>query len=413
MVRSKTVKSLFYLYLVQVANYLFPLLTLPYLARVLGPDGFGVMTLGQTLALYLQLLVEYGFSLSGTREVARHREDREAVACIVSGVMGARVFLLLPATLLAFLALYLPPFKGREDIVGAAFFWAVAWGFSPAWVFQGLEHMREVAFLEVLTRGLAALGVFFLVRSPEHAYLPLMLNGVGAAVATAIGVVWLGRTLPLRPPSLRGALNFLVLGGRFFFPRLVVSFYAAANPIILSFFASPLQVGLYAGAERVAKAMLGLIEPFNRLFFPRLSHLVRYDPRIAGLLAVRVLVVMGCLAGVGALFLWVFSPWLVRFLLGTSYEESVPIVKVLVLLLPLIAMSNLLGIQMLSWGMDRSFNTVILSAGLLNIVLTTALSALGGPLGLAWAAVLVEAWVVGGMVWYLHRHRRLPWEVAQ
>ncbi|WP_267962618.1 flippase [Thermus brockianus] len=412
--RSQTGRNLLYLYLVQGANYLFPLLTLPYLTRVLGPEGFGVMALGQSFALYLQLLVEFGFSLSGTREVARYRGDREMIARIFSGVMGAKVVLVLPAALVAFLALNLPPFRGKEEVVWAAFFWAVVWGFSPVWVFQGLERMREVAFLEVLTRGLATLGVFLLVRTPMDAYLPLLLNGIGALVATGLGIVWLAKLFPLRSPSFREGVAFLGLGGRLFLFRLAVSLYTAANPLILGFFAPPSQVGLYAGAERLTKAVLGLLEPFNRAFFPRFARLVGQDPRAAGFLGIRVLGAMSGLAVWGAVFLWIFSPWVIRLLLGEGYEEAIPLVKTLVFLLPLIAVSNLLGIQwMLAWGMDRPFNAIILSAGLLNLLLATGLSALGGALGLAWAVVLVEAWVTGSMAWYLHKHKRLPWEVVR
>src|SRR5690606_15549306 len=149
--------------------YLFPLVTLPYLSRVLGPQGFGLLAIGQSLALYLQPLVEYGFALSGTREVARHRGEKEVLTNIFSGVFGARLLLVLPASLLALLALQLPALRQQEKIVFSALFWAIAWGNSPVWFFQGLERMRSVALLEVLTRSLATLGVFLLVREPEEA----------------------------------------------------------------------------------------------------------------------------------------------------------------------------------------------------------------------------------------------------
>jgi len=411
---SRVGRNLLYLYLVQGANYLFPLLTLPYLTRTLGPQGFGLLAVGQSMALYLQLLVEYGFSFSGTREVARHREDPGALARIFSGVLAAKLFLLLPAFLLALTALYLPVLRGREDVVFSAFFWAAAWGLSPLWVFQGLERMREVALLEVLTRGLATMGVFLLVRAPEQAYLPLFLNGVGALAASGLGFFWLSRHIPLRRPSLRESLLFLAMGKDLFFFRVAVSLYTAANPLILSFFAPPSQVGLYAGAERLTKAVLGMVEPFNRAFFPRFSHEVGRDTRGAGRMATLVFALMVGFAMGGAFFLWFVSPWVVHILLGPGYEGAVPIMRILVLLLPLIAASNLLGLQwMLAWKMDRAFNAIIVVAGFLNLLLATALSHLGGASGLAWAVVLVEAFVTGGMVWYLHRLGRLPWEVAR
>lgn len=405
-------RNLFYLYLVQGANYLFPLLTLPYLSRVLGPEGFGVLAVGQSLALYLQLLVDYGFTLSGTREVAKHRQDPEVLARAFSGVLGAKLLLLVPTFLLALLALHLPVLQGRKEVVLSAFFWAAAWGLSPVWFFQGLERMREVAFLEVLTRSLATLGVFLLVRHPGQAYLPLALNGVGALVASAMGMLWVARVVPFQRPSFVGALSSLRMGKSLFFFRMAVSLYTAANPLILSFFAPPAQVGLYAGAERLTKALLGMMEPFNRVFFPRFSHLVQKEPERAYPLASGVSLAMLGLGVACALGVFLLAPWVVPLLLGPGYEGAVPLMRVLSLVLPLIALSFALGSQwMLAWGMDRAFNGVILSAGFLNLLLAPLLAAGYGPLGMAWAVVGVEAWVTGGIVLSLLWAGRLPWGV--
>jgi PST family polysaccharide transporter len=407
-------RNLLYLYLVQGANYLFPLLTLPYLSRVLGPGGFGLLAVGQSLAFYLQLLTDYNFALSGTREVARHREDPKALSRILSGVLGAKLLLVLPAFLLALLALRLPVLQGQEKVVFSALFWAVAWGLSPVWFFQGLERMRRVALLELLTRALATFGVFLLVRGPEGVHLPLLLNGVAALGASLLGYFWLAREVGLALPRLGEAFLYLRLGWSLFFFRLAVSLYTAANPLILSLFVPPAQVGLYAGAERLTKALLGMVEPFNRAFFPRLSHLVHADPLRAGTLGRRILSLMGALGVVGALLVALFAPQAVSLFLGRGYEGSVPLMRTLALLLPLVALSNFLGIQwMLAWGMDRAFNAIIVLGGLGNLLLASLLAHRFGAQGMAWAVVLVEAWVTGAMWFYLARVGKLPQGVRE
>ncbi|WP_428720814.1 oligosaccharide flippase family protein, partial [Thermus sp.] len=77
--RSPTLRNLFYLYVVQAANYLFPLITLPYLARVLGPEALGKLALAQTLSLYLSMLLEYALSLSAAREVSKWRHQPQVL----------------------------------------------------------------------------------------------------------------------------------------------------------------------------------------------------------------------------------------------------------------------------------------------------------------------------------------------
>ncbi|MFX9912081.1 oligosaccharide flippase family protein, partial [Acinetobacter baumannii] len=77
LLRHGLVQNVLALYGVQIANYLFPLITVPYLARVLGPKGWGMVAFAQAFGQYLMLVVEYGFSLSATREVARSRDSLE------------------------------------------------------------------------------------------------------------------------------------------------------------------------------------------------------------------------------------------------------------------------------------------------------------------------------------------------
>lgn len=129
--RSPTLRNLLYLYAVQAANYLFPFITLPYLARVLGPEGFGKLALAQALSLYFYMLLEYALSLSATREVSKWRHELQVLRGILSGVLAARWLLLLPAGAMALLVLYFfPPLRGEAGLVGGSFLLAMGTGLS-------------------------------------------------------------------------------------------------------------------------------------------------------------------------------------------------------------------------------------------------------------------------------------------
>ncbi|MER3451854.1 MAG: hypothetical protein C4300_07470 [Thermus sp.] len=187
--RGPTGQNLLSLYGVTAANYLFPLLTLPYLARVLGPSGFGALAIVQSLGQYLSLVVEYGFGLSATREVARSREDRARLAQILAEVLGARLLLALAVVVLAYaLGLFVPALRANPALFWAGVFWAVALGMSPVWYFQGQERLRKVAILEVVAKALGVAGIFAFVRSPDEAHRVLLLQGLAALLSS--GVAW-------------------------------------------------------------------------------------------------------------------------------------------------------------------------------------------------------------------------------
>ncbi len=415
LLRSPTLRNLLYLYAVQAANYLFPLITLPYLARVLGPEGFGKLALAQALSQYLYIVLEYGFSLSATREVAKWRDRPEALQSVLGGVLGARALLSLPAAGTALLALYLfPPLQGEFGLVWGGFLLALGMSLSPVWFFQGMERMGSVALMEFLVRLLATLGIFFLVRSPAQVAWPLYLQALASFVVGFVGLAWAASWTGLPWPRFGEAWTWLKRGFSLFFFRSVVSLYTTANVLLVGLFLPPAQVALYAGAEKLTKALIPMWDPFSRLFLPRFSYLLEKSPREASRLARRVGGAM-LLLGLAAAGVLVFaSPFLVRVLLGPGYEGTVPLMRVLAWLLPLIALSNFLGIQwMLAQRMDRPFNAVIFIAGLLNVSLALLVVPRHGALGMAWVVLLSEAWVTGAMLTYLWWKGRLPWRVHE
>ncbi|WP_243028291.1 oligosaccharide flippase family protein [Thermus albus] len=413
------VPNILALYGVHVANYLFPLLTVPYLARVLGPKEWGLLAFAQAFAGYLQLVVEYGFGLSATRQVAQARDSLKGRAEILAGVLGAKLLLSLLILGLAFAIapLLRDRFHGHTPLFWAAVFWALVGAYSPLWYFQGLERMRLVALLDVASRAVALVLLFLLVKGPEDAAKVLLLQGGASLGATALAL-WLAyREVPWVWPRLPLVAQALRTGFSLFLFRGAVSLYTLGNTFILGLLAPPQAVGYYAGAEKISKAFLGLFSPIGQALYPRIGHLVhegREGVREAARLARGGLYLLG-LGGVAlGAFVWLSAPLLVRVLLGAGYEEAVPVLRILAFLIPLIALSQVLGIQwMLPQGMDRPFNAIIMGAGLWNLALALLLAPRLQHLGMAMAVVVAEVWVTVAMWVYLRRRGKDPLTLAK
>ncbi len=191
------------LYLQQAASYILPIVTIPYLARVLGPHAWGVVVFAQGFSAWLSRLLEYGFNLSATRDVAGHRSDTERVAGIVSGVLGAQVLLAIAAGLAALIAgLTVPSFQGRTLYLVLAWLAAVTQGANPLWFYQGFEDMRLPALLSVTARLIATAGIFFLVNSPGDGWIVLALQVAGGFASSGIAIGSMYRRVPARMPRL-------------------------------------------------------------------------------------------------------------------------------------------------------------------------------------------------------------------
>jgi len=407
-------RNITWLYGMQGVNALFPLILLPYLVRVLGPEEWGLVSFTQAFAGYLVVIGEFGFALSATRAVAQDREKPENLAELVAGVLGAKLLLACGSLVVALLAqLWVAHFREHPILFWSGVFAALMQSFSLVWFFQGLERMRVVALAEILTKFGVFCGVLVFVRSWEDGWRVLALQGIGAMLSFVFTLALIYREIPVRLPSFRTVWGTIQMGWSLFVFQAAVSLYTVGNAFLLGLFAPPQIVGYYAGAEKISKAFLVLLDPIARSLYPRMSYLA---PIARGEAARVIRIAMAYVGGaslVMGLLLFLLAPLFVSLILGEAFEPAVPVVRILWLLIPLIAMSNVLGILwMLPLGLDRPFNCIIVMAGLLNVGLAVALAPHYAHVGVAWAVVMAEAFVTVGICLVLYRRNESPFKMA-
>lgn len=383
------------LYVVYITSYLLPLVTIPYLTRVLGPDYWGLIAFAQSFGQYFVLIIEYGFTLSATREVAQQRDHKEKLSELLAGVMGAKLFLIVLSFSIGIIAKpFIPIFQEHPSFFWLAFFWAVSQSLSPLWYFQGMEKMRLVAALDVIAKTIATLCVFLFIHEAKQAPLFLVFQGIASFLSTFIAFCIAYRDLHLRFPSLASTKRALSLGWTLFLFKSAVSFYTVGNTFILGLFVAPTYVGYYAGAERISKALLGLLNPIAQALYPRMNHLITHSKIEAAKLAQKSLRFIGGGSMALGFATFLLSPFLVKIMLGHEFQPASHTLKILSLLIPMIAISNVLGIQwMIPLKLDGFFNAIIILAGTLNIVLAVILAPIYSYNGMAWAVVISEIFV--------------------
>ena len=389
------------LYGVQAGRKLIPLVSIPYLARVLGPAGWGTVAFVTALAEFIVILVEFGFNISATREVARNRDCPETCGKVMAGVVGAQMLLAAAGVILALaISPWIPLIAGKPLLLGAGLFYAVAQGFAPHWFFQGLERMRLSAALEISGK-LAALGALFVfVHGPADGWKVLALGGLAPGLTTVVGF-WLAyRNLPVFLPTWKLVRPAVVMGWPMFLFRSAESLYGVGNAFILGLFSTPEIVGYFAAAEKIAKAAFGLLNPIREAIFPRLSHLAATGGEEAAAplarMSATIMIVGGAVLGAG---LYICAPLGTRLLLGGAFTPAVTVLRILSLLPVLLAVTYAVGFQwLLPFGKDGVINRIIICAGLINVALSFLLAPPYGHIGMAWAVVAAEAFVAVAMV---------------
>ncbi len=390
--RDGFVNNVIALYGVQACTYALPLLTFPYLAHVLGPSGWGVVVFAQAIGVVIASVVEYGFDISASRETSRHRYDPGRLSALVSGVLGAKSLLAVACIAGALFSRRFTHHVAPSDaLFWSSTIWGVCQGINMLWFFQGLERMRLASALEIAGKVLATLSIFILVHKPADGWKVMAAQCVGCVVAHGITVVLAYREVGFRWPTPASITDALRLGSSMFLFRMVQGLSGSVNRLVLGAVAPVAVLGEYAGAERITRVFQQGLWPVNQALYPKLTKQAQDNPGHAMKTVRLSMLFLGGLGAVFGLAIFVAAPLLVHFVLGPDFKDSVPVLRVFALWMPLIALTTVLTFQLLLPNqLDNQFNLVNFTAGVVGIVAAVVLAPGLRAVGIAWSAVLVQ-----------------------
>jgi PST family polysaccharide transporter len=277
--------------------------------------------------------------------------------------------------------------------------YAAAQGLAPLWFLQGVERIQLLAGLDIAGKALGLIGLFMFVHTPGDAWKVLIVQAIPPGLAALAGFAVMYRSVPFCRPTAPLMREALRKGWPMFLFRSGTSLYSTANVFVLGLLSSTASVGWFAGAERINTAFYGLLTPVQDAFFPRVSHLASVSVQSARRLARLGFVLITALGVLFGILTFAAAPLLVTLLMGPRYEQAVPALRILSLVLPSAAIASAVGTQwLIPLGEDRMVNLIIFSGGFLNILLACLLAPGYGHLGMAWALAVSEGLVAVAMI---------------
>lgn len=393
-VRRRLLENTASLSVLQVANLLLPLLTVPYLLRVLGPDRAGLVALSQAFAAYFAVITDYGFNLSATRRVATVRDDPRALDATFGAVLGTKLLLLvLSAAVAAAVVAGVPRFRAEWPVYAASFL-AVAGGMLfPLWFFQGMERMRLVAGLHLVSRAVTTAAIFLLVRGPGDYVACALIQSSGVLIAGAAALALARSVAPIRPrmPSWGDVAEQLRDGWHLFLSTAAVSLYTTSNTFLLGVLVDNAAVAYFSAADKLVKAGQAALSPVTQAIYPHVSATAARSRDAALAFLRRVLWWLGGGTLVVSLAVLALSGPVVRVLYGAEFHPSVAVLRWMALIPFVTALSNVFGVQtLLTFGYKREFSRVVFAGGLLNLALLVVLAPRLGARGAAIAVLATE-----------------------
>jgi len=392
--KRRLAENFFSLSTLQALNYLLPLITLPYLVRVLGATKYGLIAFAQAFIGYFQILTDYGFNLSATREISINRENKEKISEIFSSVMIIK-FCLLFASLLLMSAIVFSFSKFRQDwpVYYLTFGMVLGQVLFPVWFFQGMERMKYITFLNIIARGIFTICIFLFIKKMENYFYVPLINSLGYLVAggLSLGIVFKKFGIKFQVPNIQAIKYQLKQGWHVFISLLAISLYTTSRIFIVGIFTNNTITGYYAIAEKLMNVIQTFpLASFLQAIYPRLVEIYAVSRKKAYYLMrklqnVTIIVYLFLL-----LFLFYFADVIIEIITGSKAKETILALRILLVALFFINSNAFRAQFLIVSGNYRAYSKIYVTVGISGLILLTILTYFYSYVGTAVGISMIE-----------------------
>ncbi len=258
----------------QAVNYLLPLITLPYLTRVLGVTNFGLVNFANAFISYFIALVDFGFGLSAAREISINRNDKKIISEIFNSVIILKLALIIVSYfIINMMALYVPKVQENFLLFNFTFLMVLGNAIFPVWFFQGIERMKYVTFLNILAKLLFAILLFTVIKkSSDYIYVPLLIS-LGYVISGLIGLYVSVRRFNVKLffPNISILWKQLKYSAVFFLSTASYVIKSSTNTFTLGLVSTNTSVGYYSAADKINVSIGQICAPLSVALYPYMA----------------------------------------------------------------------------------------------------------------------------------------------
>lgn len=340
-----------------------------YLLVTIGVDNFGKISFIQSLLLYFSIIIDYGFNITATRDIARSKTKEEISKIFVNTMMAKLILLLICTIFYTILIFTVPKFSANASLY--FLFWGVVIGncLFPIWYFQGIQKMGYITIVNAIIKVILLLSVFIFVQSPSETIRVPIIYSISFLVP-GIYAFHLAYNKCIRniSPSLNNIKSAYKQGLPIFISSSISSILNGSTIFIMGFLVTDSIIGYYSGFDKLSRGILVLFTPITTAIYPHISSLIANDKK-KGISYIRKYAEFTItLAAIIVITTSVFSRWIIPFLFTADFLQYSKLLYILLIWVIFSVANNFLGLQYLTCiGQSKLY------AILMTICCTTAL----------------------------------------
>lgn len=376
MKKNKVTKNTMWLFIFNIAKILFPFVTLPYLTRVLSTETYGVVTYVKTVMTYMQIFVDFGFVLSGTKNIvnAISSNDKNKIGIVIGDTICARILLGIVGFAIIFaLSLCLPILRENMLYTFLSYFVVFESIFLLDFLFRGFEKMHVIAIRFVLMKTISTLLTFVLIKNDSNVILIPIMDIISSTIAVILVYFEYKKLIiVIKISKLNNILIKIKDSFIYFLSNAASTSFNALSTIIIGIILSKSDVAYWGICMQIIGTIQALYNPISEGLYPEMIRTRNIN------LLKKQLTLWGPFVIIGSIVAYFLAPLGMKILGGDSYSDAILIFRILIPCLIIGFPSVMIGWPLLgAAGMQRYVTISTISSVLINITLIIFLVLIG------------------------------------
>lgn len=388
--------------LLTMSSFIFPLITFPYVSRILLPAGTGKVNFATSVVNYFAMFAQLGIPTYGIRACAKVRDNKEKLSKTVHELLFINIFMCILVYIVFFIALFSVPRLAQDKllylIIGISI---ILNALGVEWLYKALEKYSYITIRSLIFKIIALIAMFLLVKNQEDY---IFYGGITIFAASASNVLnfWnLRKYIILKPLGNYNFKQHIKMVITFFSMSIATTIYTNLDSVMLGFMKGDVDVGYYGAAVKIKNILVSLVTSASAVLLPRASFYVdRNMLKDFYQLLKKTMHFVVLIACPLALYFMIFAKEGIFFLSGDAYAGSIIPMQIIMPTLIFIGMTNIIGIQMLvPLGLEKQVLYSEIAGAIVDLILNAILipkfASSGAAIGTLVAEIVVLIWQLG------------------
>lgn len=382
-----------------ISAFIFPLISFPYVSRILGPSGTGNVSFATSIVAYFALFAQLGIPTYGIRATARVRDDKELLSRTVQEIFIINILMSILTYIVFFVVLNIVPQMSDDKLLfmivsSTIFFNAI----GMDWLYKGLEKYTYITTVSILFKFIALILMFILIHQKSDYVIYGAISIFAASASNICNLLNVYKYIYLKPIGNYDFKVHLRPICIFFAMACATTIYTNLDTVMLGFMKSNTEVGYYNAAVKIKTVLLGVVTSLGAVLLPRASYYIENNlidefKRISSKAINFVILISFPLA----LYFIIFAKEGIFFLSGDAYAKAILPMQILMPTLIFIGLTNIMGIQMLiPLGKEKVVLYSEIAGAIVDLAINTVLIPIMASSGAAIGTLVAEmvVWLV-------------------